>query len=137
MTDRIKNLARERMEDRVLFIGMPLIVVNIALASWGFGYRHLHMTGVWACLLAVVFALPGVAVIVIFGFYLKEEQDEFQRDLWVQALVWGIGAAVTVTSFWGTLVEFEVVKGLKLMFVFPLFVLITCIARLVLRMRYR
>lgn len=137
MTDRIKNLARYRMEDRTLFIGMPLLVANIALASWGFGYRHLHMTGVWACLLAVVFALPSLAFVAIFGFYLKEEQDEFQRNLWVQALVWGIGATVTITSFWGTLVEFEVVKGLKLMFVFPLFMLITCIARLVLRLSYR
>lgn len=137
MTDRIKNLARYRMEDRTLFIGMPLLVANIALASWGFGYRHLHMTCVWACLLAVVFALPSLAFVAIFGFYLKEEQDEFQRNLWVQALVWGIGATVTITSFWGTLVEFEVVKGLKLMFVFPLFMLITCIARLVLRLRYR
>ena len=137
MTDRIKNPARYRMEDRVLFIGMPLIVANITMAFWGFGYRHLHPTGVLACFLAVVFALPCLAFIAIFGFYLKEEQDEFQRDLWVQALVWGIGATVTITSFWGTLVEFEVVKGLKLMFVFPLFMLITCVARLVLRLRYR
>jgi uncharacterized membrane protein len=125
------------MEDRTLFILMPLLVANIALAVWGFGYRHLHPAGVLACLFAAVFVLPCVAFIAIFAFYLKEEQDEFQRDLWVQSLLWGIGATVTVTSFWGTLVEFEVAKGLKLMFVFPLFMLITCIARLVLRMRYR
>jgi hypothetical protein len=135
MSDRIKNLARYRMEDRVLFIGMPLIAANIAMAIWGFGYRHL--TGVPAYLPAILVALPGVAFIVIFGFYLKEEQDEFQRAIWVQALLWGIGATLTVITFWASLVEFELAKGLKLMFVFPLFWLITCIARLVLRLRYR
>ncbi len=137
MCDRIKNPARYRMEDRLLFIGMPLLVANIALAIWGIGYRHLHPAGVLAYLPATLFALLGVAFIVIFGLYLSEEQDEFQRDLWVQALLWGIGATLTVITFWGSLVEFELVKSLKLMFVFPLFMLITCIARLVLRLRYR
>ncbi|MGD1107901.1 MAG: hypothetical protein ABR865_12720 [Terracidiphilus sp.] len=137
MTDRIKNLARYRMEDRMLFIGMPLLVANIALAIWGSGYRHLHPAGVLAYLPAILFALLGVAFIVIFGLYLSEEQDEFQRAIWVQALLWGIGATLTVITFWGSLVEFELVKDLKLMFVFPLFMLITCIARLVLKLRYR
>lgn len=123
------------MEDRMLFIGMPLLVANIALAIWGIDYLHLHPAG--AYLPAILFALLGVAFIVIFGLYLKEEQDEFQRDLWVQALLWGIGATLTVITLWGSLVEFELAKGLKLMFVFPLFMLITCIARLVLKLRYR
>lgn len=135
MTERIKNPARDHMEDRMLFIGMPLLVANIAMASWGFGYGHL--TGALAYLPAILFALLGVAFIVIFGLYLKEEQDEFQRAIWVQSLLWGIGATLTIITFWGSLVEFELVKGLKLMFVFPLFMLITCVARLVLRMRYR
>jgi hypothetical protein len=123
------------MEDRMLFIGMPLMVANIAMASWGFGYGHL--TGVLAYLPAILFALLGVAFIVIFGLYLKEEQDEFERALWVQSLLWGIGATLTIITFWGSLVEFELAKGLKLMFVFPLFMLITVVARLVLKLRYR
>jgi hypothetical protein len=135
MTDRIKNPARDRMDDRTLFILMPLLVANIAMAFWGFGYGHLR--GVFVYLPAILFALLGVGFIVIFGLYLKEEQDEFQRAIWVQSLLWGIGATLTVITFWGSLVEFELVKGLKLMFVFPLFMLITVIARLVLRLRYR
>ena len=123
------------MEDRMLFIGMPLLVANIAMAIWGIRYRHLHAAG--AYLPAILFALMGVAFIVIFGLYLKEEHDEFERAVWVQALLWGIGATLTVITLWGSLVEFELAKGLKLMFVFPLFMLITCIARLVLRLRYR
>ena len=97
------------MEDRMLFIGMPLLVANIAMAIWGIGYRHL--TGVPAYLPAILVALPGVAFIVIFGLYLSEEQDEFQRNLWVQSLLWGIGATLTVITFWGSLVEFELAKG--------------------------
>jgi hypothetical protein len=135
MTDRIRNLARNRMEDRVLFFGMPLMVANIGMAFWGYGSGHLK--GVWVYLPAILFALLGVAFIVIFGLYLKEEQDEFERAVWVQALLWGIGATLTVITFWGSLVEFELAKSLKLMFVFPLFWLITCVARLVLKLRYR
>jgi Na+/proline symporter len=125
------------MEDRVLFILMPLLVANIVLAIWGIGYRHLNSTGVLAYLVAIVFALLPFAGIVIFGLYLKEEQDEFQRDLWVRSLIWGIGSTLTVITFWGALVEFELAKGLKLMFVFPVFTLITCAARWVLKLRYR
>jgi hypothetical protein len=125
------------MEDRMLFILLPLIVANIALAIWGSGDRHLYPAGVLAYFPAILFALLGVAFIVIFGLYLKEEQDEFQRDLWVQALLWGIGATLTVITFWGSLAEFELAKSLKLTFVFPLFMLITAIARLVLKLRYR
>jgi hypothetical protein len=135
MQDRIKNPARDRMEDRMLFIGMPLLVANIAMAISGFGYRHLHAAG--AYLPAILFALLGVGYIVIFGLYLSEEQDEFQRAIWVKSLLWGIGATLTVITFWGSLEEFELVKGLKLMFVFPLFGLLTIIARLVLKLRYR
>jgi len=135
MTDRIKNPARDHLEDRMLFIGMPLLVANIAMAFWGFGYGHL--TGVLAYLPAILFALLGVAFIVIFGLYLKEEQDEFERAVWVQALLWGIGATLTAITFWGSLAEFGLAKGLKLMFVFPMFMGITVVARLVLKLRYR
>ncbi len=135
MCDRIKNPARDHMEDRILFFMMPLLVANIAMAFWGFGYGHLR--GGLVYLPAILVALLGVGFIVIFGLYLKEEQDEFQRDLWVQAMLWGIGATLTVITFWGSLAEFELAKGLKLMFVFPIFWLITCVARLVLKLRYR
>ena len=135
MQDRIKNPARDRMEDRILFILMPLLLANIAFAISGYGYRHLHAAG--AYLTAILFAVLGVGYIVVFGLYLKEEQDEFQRSIWVQSLLWGIGATLTVITFWGSLNEFELAKSLKLMFVFPLFMLFTVIARLVLKLRYR
>jgi hypothetical protein len=135
MQDRIKNPARDRMEDRILFILMPLLLANIAFAISGYGYRHLHAAG--AYLTAILFAALGVGYIVVFGLYLKEEQDEFQRSIWVQSLLWGIGATLTVITFWGSLNEFELAKSLKLMFVFPLFMLFTVIARLVLKLRYR
>jgi hypothetical protein len=125
------------MEDRILFIGMPLLVANIALAFWGYDYLHLHPGGFLAYLCAIVFALLGVALIVILGLYLKEEQDEFERAVWVQSMLWGIGTTLTVITVWGSLVEFDLVKSLKPMFFFPLFFLITAIARLLLKLRYR
>jgi hypothetical protein len=125
------------MEDRALFIFMPLLIAVYALAVWGFGYHHLHPTGIVAWLLAILVALPGVAFIVIFGFYMSEERDEFQRSLLVQSLLWAIGATLTVTTFWGVLVMFEVARSQSLVFVFPLFCLFMAIAKFLVRLRYR
>ena|ERR1039458_4923986 len=137
MHDRIKNPARYRMEDRLLFIFMPLLVAVLVLAVWGFGYHHLQPTGVVACLLAILVALPGIALIVMFGFYLSEEQDEFQHNLLVQSLLWAIGATLTVTTFWGVLVMFELVRSQSLVFVFPLFCLFMAAAKFLVKLRYR
>jgi len=137
MQDRINNPARYRMEDRMLFILMPLLLAVFVLAVWGFGYHHLHPSGIVACLLAILVALPNVALIVIFGFYLSEEKDEFQRNLLVQSLLWAIGATLTLITFWGVLVMFEVVQSRSLVWVFPLFCLFMAIAKFMVRLRYR
>ncbi len=137
MQDRIHNPAKYRMEDRILFIIVPSILLVYALAVWGFGYRHIHPTGVVAWLLASLVALPNVALIVIFGLYLSEEEDEFQRSLLVQSLLWAIGATLTLITFWGVLVEFEVVRTQRLFFVFPLFCIFFAVAKLLVKLRYR
>lgn len=136
MCDRVKNPALYRMEDRMLFILVPMLVVNIIAAS-GIGMYHLHPTGVFAYFLAALFALVSFTFVVIFGLYLKEEEDEFQRAVWVQSMLWGIAATLTVVTFWGALAEFELAKGMKPILVFPLFMLTTVFTRLVLKLRYR
>jgi hypothetical protein len=137
MQDQIRNPARYRMEDRVLFVLLPLMLVVFVLAVLGFGNGHLHVTGIVAYLLAIVVELPNVAFIVIFGRYLSEEKDEFQRNLLVQSLLWAIGATLTVTTFWGVLVMFDLVRTQKLVFVLPLFGLFFATAKLLLKLRYR
>lgn len=50
--------------------------------------------------LAIIPSIPIVAMIAVVGLYLKEEKDEFQRDLVIQSLLWGAGGTLALTSFW-------------------------------------
>ena len=71
--------------------------------------------------LATVPSVPIVAMIVIVGLYLKEEKDEFQRDLVIQSLLWGAGGTLGVTSFWSFLHIFGRVPPVDGFHVFVLF----------------
>jgi hypothetical protein len=44
-----------------------------------------------------------IAALVSGGMYLSEETDEFQRHLFIQSILWGVGAIVAITSVWGWL----------------------------------
>jgi hypothetical protein len=71
--------------------------------------------------LALIPSLPIVGVIAIVGLYLKEEKDEFQRELFIQSLLWGTGATLAVTSFWSFLHIFGRVPPVDGFHVFVLF----------------
>jgi hypothetical protein len=47
MEHKINNLARNRVDDRVLFFIMPLMFTVIVLAIWGLGYHHIQPTAEW------------------------------------------------------------------------------------------
>ncbi len=50
--------------------------------------------------LAAIPSIPIIAMIAVVGLYLKEETDEFQRDLVIQSLLWAAGGTLALTSFW-------------------------------------
>jgi len=49
-----------------------------------------------------------------YGLYLAEETDEFQKNLAVQSMVWGIGATLSVTVTWGFLENFVQLRHMDL-----------------------
>lgn len=61
--------------------------------------HHWHPRGWHLWLAALLPSLPMVGIFVITARYLREERDEFQRDLVVRCLLWGIGAVMTVELF--------------------------------------
>jgi hypothetical protein len=68
--------------------------------------------------------LPAVAilgVIVTFGLYLEEEKDEFQRNMLVQALLWGLGGVFVFTSAWGSLETFTHIRHFQPSWTFQVF----------------
>lgn len=114
---------------------MSLYVVFILLAAWVF--KHHHLIGPAAYLLALLPALPIIGIIVIVGLYLAEEKDEFQRNLLIQSMIWSIGATLAITTVWGFLETFAGTPHIDLYFVFPLFWFFVGVSTALLKLRYR
>ena len=77
--------------------------------------------GVLAYTLAILPALPILAMLVVVGLYLAEEKDEFIRNLQIQSLLGGIAGTLALVSVWGFLENFTKVPRLDLFLVYPIF----------------
>jgi hypothetical protein len=84
-------------------------------------FHRFHPKGPVAYLLAVLPAIAIIGLIVTVGLYLAEEQDEFQRSLIIQAMLWGIGGVLAFTSIWGSLESFTHVPHFQPNWTFTLF----------------
>jgi hypothetical protein len=100
-------------------VAMLLYVLLIVPAVWGF--VHFRPTGALAYVLAVLPALPILAMLVVIGLYLAEEKDEFIRNMQIQSLLGGIGGTLALVSVWGLLENFTDVRRLDLFLVYPIF----------------
>lgn len=128
------NAAVRRYTYRFLTL-MLFYMVFLVAAVWTFAHRH--PAGPPAYGLAVLPALPIVGMLIVVGLYLAEEKDEFLRNLFVQSMVWGIGATLALTTVWGFLELFVNIPHLQPYLVFPIFWAFVGVATFLLRLRYR
>lgn len=91
----------------------------------------------WIYLIALAPALPLIGVVLVIGRYLVEEQDEFRRNLLIQAMLWGLGFLLSTTTVWGFLEVLAGAPHLPLYLCFPLFCLGMAVAAPVLKWKYR
>jgi hypothetical protein len=56
--------------------------------------------------LAALPSLPIVGVLISVGVYLRNETDEYQRDLMVRSMLWGIAGVLMVATFFGFMRSF-------------------------------
>lgn len=85
--------------------------------------------------LAVVSALPIIALLVALGIYLREESDEYVRDSIVMSMVFGLGALLSLSSLLGMLQFAGVVGPLPVFLAFPIWWAASGIARCVIGWR--
>ena len=116
-------------------VSMVLYAVFLALAVVIF--VHFRPTGPVAWLLAVLPALAIIGQIAAFGMYLAEERDEFQRHSGELALLWGIGATLSVTIVWGSLKNFVHLRHLDPTWIYPIFCIFFGIAHGLNQARYK
>ncbi len=98
--------------------------------------RH-HVSGLPAYALALLSAVPILGMIAAVFLYLAEEKDEFQRNLFVQAMVWAIGATLAVLAVLGALENFAGTTHLQLLWIYPMYWVFFGVAGAVLSLRYR
>lgn len=118
------------------FIPTMLAYVVIILGV-SFAFRDPALAGPLAWLLAVAPALPVLAVIAIMGLYIREETDEFQRNVLIESMLWGFGATLSVTTVWGFLEMYVHTPGLQSFWAFPLFCGAMGLSQVFVRRRYR
>ena len=101
------------------------------------GFVRLHAAGVASYLLAALPALPIAAALAATGAYLAEEKDEFLRNLQVQSLLGGIGGTLVLITVWGVLENFAHVRRMDLLWIWPIFWVLTGISFAAVMGRYR
>ncbi|HET7103106.1 MAG TPA: hypothetical protein VFI20_03380 [Terracidiphilus sp.] len=134
MTKKFRDPAERRYLYRFL-VAMACYTIFLIAAKEAF--PRLHPSGAPAYALAILPAVPIIAVIAVVGLYIGELKDEFQRSMLVQAMIWGIGVTLAATTAWGFLELFSLAPHVPLYMVFPVFCVFAGIAQGVLKLRYR
>lgn len=117
---------------------IPTMVVYAATVfGASFAFDLWNPTGPLAWLIALAPALPIVAVISIMGLYIKEETDEFQRNILIESMLWGFGVTLSVTTVCGFLEIYVHTPPLQSFWAFPLFCGAMGLSQVFVRRRYR
>ena len=130
----VRNPAQKRYVLRMLLAALfCLLFAEVA----AIGIRHQHVSGFWSYPIAVLPAVPIAWTLVITGAYLGEEKDEFQRNVYIQAILLGVAATLAIVTAWGYMEDFGRVPHLRLALVYPMFWIFVVAAMPLVRARYR
>jgi uncharacterized YccA/Bax inhibitor family protein len=117
------------------FLG-TMIVYAVFLVGSVWTFVHFRPTGVLAWLLAILPALAIIGQMAAFALYLAEEKDEFLRNVQIQAMLWGIGGTLAITTTWGFLESFVQLRHFDLILVYPLYCGVTGLCWGLVKTRY-
>jgi len=125
---------------RRYFFRLNWSIFYFVVLSLAVSYLFLHGFHPRGALAYIVAVLPAIAIIVIMvsgGRYLNEETDEFQRHLFVQSILWGVGGIMVLTTVWGWLQLYTHIGHFFTIWTFPFFLLFQSVAWQVSRWRNR
>jgi hypothetical protein len=111
-----RSVAQRRYMRRVWPTWLIYVVVLLG-SKW---LLESQPSGVLKYLIAIAPALPLVTVIVLVGQLMYSKEDEFQRALWAEAMLWGAAITMAATTLWGFL-EIAGAPPIRLYWVFPFF----------------
>lgn len=129
------SVVQRRFVNRMWLSALFCVLCSLAAAAF---FRLLHHPALYlGWPVAVLPALPILGALMATGIYLKEEKDEFQRDLFIQALLYGTGTTLTVCTASAYLHDFAGVPSVPLLWIYPLFWCVTGVCYAALCRRYR
>jgi len=94
--------AQLRLQRRVVLSSLAFAVVLIPIV---YAVRHGYVAGPWRTVLALVPAIPLIALFASYSRYLSEETDEYVRTLVVKSILSATTVTMVCTVVWGCLVE--------------------------------
>ena len=78
--------------------GIMLSYMGLVFASTSMVHRW-HPQGWHLWLASAMPTIPIIGLAYVVGRYLREEKDEYQRDMTVQSLLWGTAVALAISVF--------------------------------------
>jgi hypothetical protein len=124
------NRYRRRMSFATCaYVGTLLLAIT--------AYKELHIEGPLAYVAALLPALPLSGMFVSMGLYLREETDEFQRQVQVESSLWATGGVLILCAGWGFLEMFGLAPHVEAWVLVPVWALFLGVANLFIRRRYR
>jgi len=114
-----------------------MVAYAVIIFGVSFAFRDETLAGPLAWVLAVAPALPVLAVIAIMGLYIREEKDEFQRNVLIESMLWGMGLTLSATTVAGFLEMYVHTPPLQSFWAFPLFCGAMGLSQVFVRRRYR
>jgi hypothetical protein len=130
---QIKNSAQRRYIVRSAISAGMLIAFSLA-GKWAL--HTLHPSTVMAYLIGFAAALPIVGAVAATAYYVLEEKDEFQMNIFVQSLLVGMAFTLALTTIWGYLENFAGAPHLDPIWLYSIFWLFVGVATPFLRARY-
>ena len=94
------NSAERRYNRRVIIAS---IAYSVLLIGEQYALHRVHVPVATGYALAVLPALPIIAIFALVGRYLVEEQDEYLRMRMIRQILWTTGLTLAATTLWGFL----------------------------------
>lgn len=94
------NAAHRRYNRRTIVASVAYAVL---LIGEQYALHRMHVSPATGYALAVLPALPIIAIFAFIGRYLLEETDEYLRMRMVRQILWATGLTLAATTLWGFL----------------------------------
>jgi hypothetical protein len=93
-------IPKSKAEKQYVKSTVVVMISYLLILSGSVHYAKMYRPqGAALYLLACLPMLPVLAMLATIGIYLRDEKDEFERNLTVRAMLWGIAVTLAVSSF--------------------------------------